>query len=140
MIVIDLSLSTTMSKREGEPTRLPAAKVKKRRGVRSRAITVPDSDEEESYPTTSNEYAWVTKTRVAALSGKAESISVGSIPIFEVDQPCEPVLEHENPDDFADIDEINVPAAAPSKRRKKVNDSVSTQLNQLPYIADASPD
>ena len=119
-----------MSKREGDPTHLPIAKVKKRRGVRSRTITVPDSDEEESHPTTSNEYARVTKTRVTS-SGKAEKISMNSIPIFEVDQPSEPVLQDENANDSANIVEINVPRrrTAPLKRRKKVNDSVSTQPN-----------
>jgi len=71
-----------MSKHGGDSTRTRATKVKKRRGVGSRKITVLDSDEEDTAPKVSSEYARVTKTRVTT-SGKAKRIGTNSVPIFE---------------------------------------------------------
>jgi len=62
-----------MSKRE--PTRIHVTKVKKRRGVGSRVITVIGSDKDEPALKASSDYARMTKTRVAS-SAKAEKVSM----------------------------------------------------------------
>ena len=112
-----------MSKRGGDSTQLPATRMKKRKGIGSRTITVPDSDEED-LPPTANDYAQLTKTRVTA-SGKAGKVTMSSIPVFEAERLSPPVPLEENVDDFVDFTGTIAPAA-PAKRRKKVNDSVST--------------
>lgn len=111
-----------MSKRE--PTRIHATKVKKRRGVGSRVITVLDSDEDDPVPTASSDYARVTKTRVAA-STKVEKVSMNSIPVFEEDQLSVPTLLEETVDSSLDVVVENIIAATPAKQRKRANDSVS---------------
>lgn len=119
----DHAFSSTMSKRGGDSTQLPATRMKKRKGIGSRTITVPDSDEED-LPPTANDYAQLTKTRVTA-SGKAGKVTMSSIPVFEAERLSPPVPLEENVDDFVDFTGTIAPAA-PAKRRKKVNDSVST--------------
>jgi hypothetical protein len=113
-----------MSKRGGDTTRVHATKVKKRRGVGFRTIHIPDSDEEGLLPSTSDDYARVTKTRVTA-SGKAGKVTMRSVPIVEVEQPNTPVLPEENPDTFLDVVVEDVVPAMPAKRQKTINDSVS---------------
>lgn len=110
-----------MSKREGDPTQIRATKVKKRRGVGIRTITILDSDEEDP-PPARKEYALVTKTRVGA-SGKVERVSMSSVPIFE--QPNTPSPPEEHLDDSMDVVVEHVVPAVPAKRPNKVNDSVS---------------
>lgn len=116
-----------MSKR-GDPTRILTTKVKKRRGMGSRAIAIPDSDDEDPSAMASEEYALVTKTRVGA-SGKAERVSMSSIPIFE--RPITPTpLEENTVNDSMDVafdQVIAMPAisAIRARKPKKVNDSVS---------------
>ena len=110
-----------MSKREGNSTRGP--KIKKRRGVGSRTIAVLDSDEEDPPLTANSEYVRVTKTRVGT-SGKAERVSMTSVPILEEDRSNVPTPLEDNIENPTDVVEINVPAV-PAKRRKTVNDSVS---------------
>ena len=114
-----------MSKRGGDSTRIRATKVKKRKGVGSRTIVVLDSDE-ESVPPTANDYARVTKTRVA-ISGKAERIATSSVPIFEVEKvnatPLEPNMDVPGDTGVVDVDPV-----VPAKRRKRANDSVSGQI------------
>lgn len=116
--IFSLSLST-MSKR-GDPTPIRTAKVKKRKGVGSRTIIVPDSDEEGPTP---NEYAQVTKTRVAT-SGKAEKVTMTSVPIFEAKQSITQVPQEEDAVNPADVTVENVAPAVTAKRRRRANDSV----------------
>jgi hypothetical protein len=111
-----------MSKRGGDSTHLHISKVKKRRGVGSRSIIVPDSDEEGPPLVANSEYARVMKTRVA-VDGTAEKISMKNVPIFE--RPSTPVLPEDVIDDSADAIVENVVPVVPAKRHKKVNDSVS---------------
>lgn len=110
-----------MLKRRGS-THVRATKVKKRHGVGSRTILVPDSDEEDLPPTASDEYARMTKTRVGA-PGKLEGVSMASIPIFE--RSGTPTPLEEDVDNFVDaVVEDGIPAV-PAKQSKRVNDSVS---------------
>ena len=118
-----LSASSIMLKREGDATRIRATKVKKRRGVGSRTITVLDSDEEGLPRMASKEYARMTKTRVGA-SGKVERVVIGSVAIFE--KPNTPTPVEENAGDPVDVVAVeSVVQAVPAKRQKRVNDSVS---------------
>jgi hypothetical protein len=110
-----------MSKRGGEPTYSRPTKVKKRKGVGSRVISVPDSDEDSQ--AADDEYARVTKTRVAG-SGKAEQISVSTFPVLEVERPSLPTALEEDGDYAADIEENSTPVEK-KEQRKKINDSVS---------------
>lgn len=112
-----------MSKRGGDSTRISATKVKKRKGVGSRTITIPDSDEEGPLPTPSNDYARVTKTRVGS-SGKVETISTKSVFIFEADESSAPA--EENVDDSVGVVVTDVIHTVPAKQRKRANDSVSS--------------
>ena len=111
-----------MSKRGGDSTRVRGTKVKKRKGVGSRTIVVPDSDE-ETLPTAANDYARVTKTRVAA-SGKAEKIATSSVPIFEAEKVNAAPLEP-NTNVPGDTSVMYVDPVVPAKRWKRANDSVS---------------
>ena len=115
-----------MSKRGGDSTRIRVTKVKKRKGVGTRTITVLDSDE-EPLPPAVTEYARVTKTRVST-SGKAERIVTSNVPIFEVEKVDVRALPEPNdniPEDTGVVDVVHV---VPAKRRKKANDSVSHQI------------
>lgn len=114
-----------MSKRGGELTHVRPTKVKKRRGVGSRTIAVPDSDD-DSPPAATNDYAQVTRTRVGT-SGKAERVTTSSVPISEVEM--EKVDAHtsldRNTGGSMDASAENDVSAVPAKQRKKANDSVS---------------
>jgi hypothetical protein len=131
-----LSAFSIMSKR-ADSTRLRVTKVKKRRGVGSRTITVLDSDEDDLPPISSGEYAQVSKTRVEA-SGKAERVSTSSVPIFET--PSTPVPLEEDLGDSMDVVVEDILPAVPAKRLKKVNDSVSDSIYQSLCIANNSLD
>ena len=117
-----LFLSSTMYKRGGDSTHVRPAKVKKRKGVGSRTINVPDSDEDLP-PMTANDYARVTKTCVGT-AGKAEKVATRSIPIFEAEKVGVRAPLEENVDGFVDITE-NIISVVPARRRKRANDSVS---------------
>lgn len=112
----------TMSKRGGESAHMRSTKVKKRKGVGYRTITIPDSDEEGLPPTASKEFARVTKTRIGT-SGKVEGVSMSSVPIFE--RPGTPVPQEENPSDSVDVVKCAISAVPAAKQPKRVNDSVS---------------
>lgn len=101
-------------------------KLKKRRGVGSRTITVLDSDEEH-LPTITDEYARVTKTRVAT-SGKAERVVTSNVPIFEVEEVDIRTPPEADVDVPVDTIVENAAPVVPAKRRKRVNDSVSGQI------------
>ena len=114
-----------MLKRGGNLTRTRAAKIKKRRGVGSRSITVLDSDEEDLAPKVSTEYARVTKARVAA-SGKVERIATNSVQIFEADEIDVQGPQETDTDNFVGATTENVVRTVPAKKRRKgANDSVS---------------
>ena len=113
-----------MSKRGGDSTRIRGTKVKKRKGVGSRTITVLDSDEEDPVLKATNDYARVTKTRVGS-SGEAERVATSSIPIFEVEKASIHAPLEANTNGSADAVAENVVPVVPAKRRKKANDSVS---------------
>ena len=119
-----------MSKRRGGQIRIHTAKVKKRRGVGSRSITVLDSDEEDPPPTVASEYAQATKTRVGS-SGNVERVAMSTIPFLEVEDLdiCAPL--EANTDIPVDAVAENIVFVVPAKkRRKKVNDSVSVSTIQ----------
>ena len=114
-----------MSKRRGGSTHIRVTKVKKRKGVGSRTITVLDSDEEEPTATTTSDYARATRIRVGT-SGKAERVVTRNIPIVEVEEGevCAPL--EGNADVPVNTVTENVVSVAPAKRRReKANDSVS---------------
>ena len=115
-----------MSKREQNPVRISVTKVKRRRGVGSRVITVLDSDEELVPVTRGNEYARVTKTRLGT-SGKKGGVSMSSIPIHET-QPTISTQQEENFDSYEGVDLLagNLAPNVQKKQQKKINDSVST--------------
>ena len=112
-----------MSKRGGDLTRIQTSKVKKRRGVGSRIITVLESDDEDPLSTAASEYARVTRIRVAT-SGKTERVATSSVPIFEEEQAIAGAPLEENTNDSVDAVE-NIVATVPAKQQKKANDSVS---------------
>jgi hypothetical protein len=124
-----------MSKRGGEPTLAHPAKVKKRKGVGSRVIIVPNSDEEDFSRTSGDEYARVTKTRVTA-SGKVEQVFVSTFLVREVEQSSTPTPLEEDGDYAADVEENSTPVEK-KKRPKKVNDSVNDSTYQPLLIADS---
>ena len=115
-----------MSKRGSDPTRRGKLQIKKRKGVRTQVILVPDSDDESLPPNVTVDYARVVKTRVD-LSGKVGAITATSVCLLEVgdaseDPPLEVIVD--GPVDAAT--EVIVPTVpATRKRRKKANDSVS---------------
>ena len=115
-----------MSKRGSDPTRRGSLQIKKRRGVRTQTILVPDSDDESLPPNVTTDYARLVKTRVN-LSGKVGTITATSVRLLEVetapkDLPLEVVID--DPADAAT--EAIVPViSATRKRQKKANDSVS---------------
>lgn len=113
-----------MSKRREDASRKHTTKVKKRRGVGSRTISVLDSDDEDPLPTTTVDYARVTKTRVGT-SGKAEKVATSSVQISDVEKVNAHAPQETDMDGSADAVTENVVLVVPAKRRKKVNDSVS---------------
>ena len=129
---------SSMSKRGGDSTRIRTTKVKKRKGVGTRTITVLDSDEEDALPTSTHEYARVTKTRVGT-SGKAEGFAVSSVPVFQVEVNIRVPLE-ENVNDLTDAIAENIVPPVPTKKPKKANDSVSSQPSQPLHIAENPSD
>ena len=98
-------------------------RVKKRKGVGVRVITVQDSDEGEPNPEAIREFARVTKTRVST-SGKAEMVSTSNTPIFEAEEEWIDVLDPLGADADDPVFENIVPVA-PAKQRQRANDSVS---------------
>jgi len=116
-----------MTKRHGDPAYGVKVRVKKRKGIKVRTIAIPDSDD-EGPSNVNTEYARLLKTR-ATTSGKADSVTMSSLPLFEVknttheDEPLEPCLDSEEPD--RTVAENTPVASKPAKkRRKKANDSV----------------
>lgn len=134
-----LPSSSTMSKRGGDQVHVRVTKVKKRKGVGSRTITVLDSDEEGPFPIPSNEYARVTKTRVGT-SGKAEKVTSSSVSILEVDQLNAPALLEEDAGDSVGVVVGDGFPTMPAKQRKRANDSVSFQPYQPLRVSENSPD
>ena len=114
-----------MSKWGSDPTHRGKLQIKKRKGVRTQVILVPDSDDESLPPNVTVDYARLVKTRVD-LSGKVGTITATSVRLMEVgDAPEDPPLEVivDGPDAATEVIVPTVPATR--KRRKKANDSVS---------------
>ena len=129
-----------MSKRGGESTRIRATKVKKRRGVGSRTITVLESDDEDTLLTAMDEYARVRKRRVGQ-SGKAEGFAVTSVPVFETERVDSHAPPEMNRPSFVEIVTEDTVPVVPARRRKKANDSVSRpQLSKLLRITKSPSD
>ena len=98
-------------------------KVKRQKGVRVRTVTVLDSDDERPPSNSNIEYARSVRTR-ASTAGKAESVTMKAVRIFE----AKDVLQGE-PEPFVHnheevISEDPVPTKKARKQRKKYNDSV----------------
>ena len=115
-----------MAKRHGDSTNGVGASLKKRRGIKVRAIYVPDSDDEDPPPRFDTEYARLLKTRVTT-SGKAESVTMKTLPFFEVedivhDSP-EPTIDPPAPKDVM-VETLPALTAPAKRKRKKANDSV----------------
>ena len=101
--------------------------VKKRKGIRVCTITIPDSDEENPALDVNTEYVRLLKTRVAP-SGKADSVAMDSLALFEVkdvthDDSLEPTINGHEEIAAEGTMEGAIPATTAKKRRKK-NDSV----------------
>jgi hypothetical protein len=117
-----------MTKRYWDSTRGTGVKVKKRKGMKVRTVNVPDSDDEDPTPKVETEYARLLKTRVAT-SGKAESVTRNSLPVFEVK-----AISHNNSleptvDSYEEVVVGNAtPTTKAKKQRKRVNDSVHCVL------------
>ena len=115
-----------MSKRGSDPTRRGSLQIKKRKGVRTQAILVPDSDDESLPSNVTTDYARLVKTRVN-LSGKVGAITATNVRLLEVETaPKDPPLEVVVDDPVDAATEVVVPIiSATQKKRKKANDSVS---------------
>ena len=113
-----------MAKRYGDSTYGVGTKVKKRKGIKIRAVNVPESDDEATPLNVDTEYARLLKTRVS-VSGKVGSVTMNTLPVFEVKDivhtdAFEPVIY-----DNDGITAGNVALVIKAKRRrKKANDSV----------------
>jgi len=130
-----------MSKRRSDSTRGVHVKVKKRKGVKVRIVNVPDSDDEG--PSRINtEYARLLKTRVSA-SGKAESVTMDRLPLPEA--KVKRAAQNNPPESTVDgYEEITtgptIPDAKAKKKRKRLNDSVSTLVTEGFSCANNSSD
>ena len=75
------------------------------------------------------------RTRVTT-SGKADSVTMNSLPLFEIkntthdDEPLELCLDSREPDET--VTENTVPSKPAKKRRKKANDSVRSPISTKP--------
>ena len=124
-----------MAKRHGDPAYGVKVKVKKRRGIKVRTVAILDSDDEGT-SNVDTEYARLLKTRVA-ISGKAESVTMNSLPLLEVknthnDNPLEPCLDTQEP--YEAVAENTAPSKPAKKKRKKANDSVRSPTFTNPLL------
>ena len=137
-----------MSKREGGPSRHGNPTVKKRKGVKIRAVIILDSDEEgpPTNPSTTD-YARLVRTRVTP-SGKVGNVTTSSVPLLEVQDitnyvPLEVDTNHNTDVVVAAAVEDSTVAAIPTTRRrwKKANDSVSLMpIQPLSYHTNSTLD
>jgi len=130
-----------MAKQYGDSIRRGNIHIKKRKGIKVRTVNVPDSDEEGPHPNIDVEYARLLKTRVAT-SGKADSVTMTSLPLFEVkdsarDDSSE--LTTDRHEEFI-VENVIPVTMGKKKRRKKMNDSVRLFLpiKQSSYANDPS--
>lgn len=125
-----LSFPSPMAKRYADSAHGVKIKVKKQKGIRVRTASVLDSDAEDAPPDIDTEYARLLKTRVAT-SGKADSVTMNSLQLFEVKD-----VPHSDPEPTIDshgevVVESAIPPTTAKKPRKKKNDSVRcTPLNE----------
>lgn len=128
-----------MAKRHGDSAHGFDVRIKKRKGVKVRTVRILDSDDENHTLNFDADYARLVKTR-ATTSGKAESTTMSSLPLFEVketahdDDPLDQTLN-----DREEISTENTILSVPAKRRrKKKNDSVrSSPSTKLPSMLTA---
>jgi hypothetical protein len=118
-----------MTKRYGDSAHGLSVKVKKRRGVLVRTVNIPDSDDEgEGSPSNVNaEYARTVKTRVTT-SGKAGSVIMNTLQVFEVeDTPRDSpeLIVNSYEEVMVDNTRSTAETVKAKKQRKKANDSVS---------------
>ena len=132
-------LPLTMSKRGEDLTRIRVTKVKKRKGVGSCTITVLESDEDDSAPMATSDYARVTKIRIGP-SGKAEGTAVSRVPILEkINVRVHAPLETDTSGSM-DVVPEDVALAVPAKKKKKENDSVSAHPSEFFGVTEGSSD
>ena len=128
-----------MSKRPHDTSRGITVKVKRRKGIRVRIVTAPDSDGERPLSNNDIEYARSVKTR-ASTAGKAENVTMKAVRIFEAkdvrqDDPEPFVHDHEEV-----IPEGPVPTKKTRKQRKKKNDSVRCIVFTQYFYTKGFPD
>jgi len=124
-----------MAKRPHDSSRGITVKVKRRKGVRIRTVTVPDSDDERPPSNNSIEYARSVRTR-ASTAGKAESVTTKTVRILEAKD-----VRQDDPEPSADnheevIEENPIPTKKAKKQRKKKNDSVRRIVFTQPFYTN----
>lgn len=131
-----------MSKRGGDSTRNGRPMVKKCKGVKIRALAIPDCDEESSPLNITSDYARLVKTHVEA-SGGAGSIVMSTIPLTEVaDITNDLLLEVDTGFAGDTVLKDAVPTSrVTTRKRMKANDSVSlARHSPLSSPANGPPD
>ena len=127
-ITIPLSLFhvTTMSKRGNSPPSKGNTKVKRRKGIKVRAIVIPDSDEGCIPQNVGTDYARLVQTQVKT-SGKVGNITTYSVSFLDTEGVANDLLAEVDTNDVGDMVENVTLAMIPKTRRKqrKANDSVS---------------
>jgi len=118
-----------MAKRQGGSVHSVGTKSKRRKGIKIRTISIPDSGDEDTPPSNINvEYARLLKTRVAT-SGKADSVTVNTVPLFETKVTAHDDLPEPNVDSYEVVPPGNpTPSTKVKKKKKKKNDSVRPAL------------
>ena len=115
-----------MAKRPGDFTH--NISVKKRKGIKVRTVNILDLDDEGPTLNVNTEYVRLLKTR-ATTSGKADSITMNTFLLFEVDNTPHSDLPDPTPDGREEaVVEVEVPNMPAKKRRKKKNDSVCSSI------------
>ena len=129
-----------MAKRPGDSTHRVSVKVKRRKGVKIRTVTVLDPDKEGPPPNVKVEYARLLKTRVTT-SGKADSVTMHTLPLFEAKEVVHSGSQEPATPSYHEgiIVGDPIPATTAKKRqRKKMNDSVRlVSIDQSPYANDS---
>lgn len=128
-----------MSKRRGAPICRGNSKIKLRKGVKIRTITIQDSDEEDSPSNVNTDYAQLVQTQVTA-SGRVGSITMSRIPLLELEDVMGDIsLEAgTDGDESAVTGDVVTVFPAVQKKRKKANDSV--RLIKLPSLSHPAND
>ena len=128
-----------MAKRPLDSSRGFTVKIKRRKGARVRIATVPDSDDEGPPSNNNLEYARSVKTR-ASTAGKAESVTMKSVRIFETKDTRQEDLEPSvcNHEEVIAGDPPTTKKA--KKQQKKKNDSVGRIVFTQCFYTNGFPD